>query len=603
MTTNPTITVELQINGTWTDVSSWVDVGDGGAAVVVTRGRENEQSESQPGVCTFSLTNDDGRFSLDLPAGAYYPHFKRWIGARVTISGKRRFTGYVSNVETTLDDETGLHSHSAITCTDTLGIQAMSPVTASWADQLISDLNPLYWWKLNDADSSTFAAAAAGGLPLVATLGSAGSGAHPISDLLQFGADGPAALEADTQASFTPNSDGGYAYLVSSGGTLTGLPTLSSGITILALYTRKNPNNTGVEIVQLKVGTLRVDISDQANALVIQSYNSSPVRGANSSVAGYFVNDQTYLIAVSITDTTVSVIGTAASFTRPAGDRVDLNGSTVYLGSGPNWTTSMVGLASHVAIVPGVLSSAAVDALRVNLLGGFGLTSAWLNRSLDAAGIAGSATVTRDRQMKRPALKGANPAEIGNTLAKACGGVYLAARDGTPTWLDPTYCPAWVAIPFDHIDPDVSRAPDDSLSYSEISVDGTPTASTGGFPKTELDIPGLLPEVDRAHYIQYLKNSADVSAQARFSQMTIDLLPLDATTTAAYLDLDVRSRILPTSSPAQFPSGQVLTIEGSTETATKSSWTLAFNTAPDPRFVLGDSVAGVLGSNYRLFWT
>ena len=35
-------------------------------------------------------------------------------------------------------------------------------------------------------------------------------------------------------------------------------------------------------------------------------------------------------------------------------------------------------------------------------------------------------------------------------------------------------------------------------------------------------------------------------------------------------------------------------------TATSTAWTLAINTAPDPRFVLGATPAGVLGSNYRL---
>lgn len=585
MTTNPTITVELKLNGTWTDVSGWVDVGEGGAAVVITRGRENEQADTQPGACTFSLVNDDGRFSLDLTTGAYYPHFKRWIEVRVTIKGSRRFTGYVSNVETTLDDDTGLHAHSAITCTDTLGIQAMSPAARSWADELIGALNPIYWWPMNDAAGSLTAAAAAGGIPLVAAR-VAGSAAEPreLSDLVEFGVSSPASLETSTQATLKMEGDGTARQYAQMSVTI---PSVATPFTVLATVGAEAPTSATV----FSIGLLSLE---WVNGTIELWFDAT-------SVTLPSIANRTALIAVTVTSTQVSVLdvstGVAQAVSLPVG-WVMLPGNLVLGGPATSGYGDLT--YSNVAIIPGALSTAAYLALRTQLLGnGVGVVSQWLGRALSVAGVTQPLSLTADRQMQRPTLKGSNPAEIGNTLAKSCGGVYLAARDGSPYWIDPSYCPARVEIPFEHIDPDVSREPDESLSYTDVTVDGVVIASSGGWPKGERELPGLLPDSSLTKYATWLANTADVWAQGRFSQLPIDLLPLDSATTDAYLALDVRSRILPTGVPPQFPADMVYTVEGSSETVTKDTWQITLNTAPDPRFVLGESL---LGSDYRLGW-
>lgn len=622
MTTNPTVTVELKINGTWTDVSGWVDVGEGGAAVVITRGRENEQADTQPGTCTFSLTNDDGRFSLDLPSGAYYPYFKRWIEVRVTVEGSRRFTGYVSNVATTLDDDTGLHAHSAITCTDTLGIQAMSPAARSWADELIGALNPIYWWKLNEADASPAAIEASGGPSLIPTMVT--GTADPYTQIA-FGVDGPASLDSDSmvKVSSTVKESGdalNSAALVSNA-TLSNLnvslsPFVAGSATVLAVIYDDDETSATAEGVLWKIVTgsnlitkcYYARTGSYVRNQAVHVYSSDPFYGDAGITVGPAIptmgRGKALLVAVTLrwgpldADCTVRIYSPGASVqeTRPG---ASLNNATLWVGGEPNGRASAINIA-HVAIIPGGITQATYDALAAKLVGdGTAPVSEWLNRSLSGSGLSATLSLTADRQMQRPTLKGSNPAEIGNTLAKSCGGVYLAARDGTPTWIDPSYCPARVEIPFEHIDPDVSREPDESLSYTDVTVDGAVIASSGGWPKGERDVPGLLPDSSLAKYATWLANTSDVWARGRFSQLPIDLLPLDSATTDAYLALDVRSRILPTGVPPQFPADMVYTVEGSSETVTKDTWQITLNTAPDPRFVLGESL---LGSDYRLGW-
>jgi hypothetical protein len=72
---------ELLINGTWTDVSSYVRADPG---VTITRGRADEQSRTAAQTCSLWLNNRDGRFSNRNPGGAYYGLLPRNTQVRVT---------------------------------------------------------------------------------------------------------------------------------------------------------------------------------------------------------------------------------------------------------------------------------------------------------------------------------------------------------------------------------------------------------------------------------------------------------------------------------------------------------------------------------------
>lgn len=66
----------------WTDITPYVDLI---AGVSMGRGASDEQSETQPGTCTLTLDNSDGRFSPGRASGAYYPNIKKNVPIRIRV--------------------------------------------------------------------------------------------------------------------------------------------------------------------------------------------------------------------------------------------------------------------------------------------------------------------------------------------------------------------------------------------------------------------------------------------------------------------------------------------------------------------------------------
>lgn len=86
-------TVELFINDTWTDITSYVR-DDPGANI--TFGVQQENGVADPCSCTLTLNNSDGRFTPRNTAGAYYPFLTRNVPVRVKVGTVERFHGEVS---------------------------------------------------------------------------------------------------------------------------------------------------------------------------------------------------------------------------------------------------------------------------------------------------------------------------------------------------------------------------------------------------------------------------------------------------------------------------------------------------------------------------
>lgn len=87
--------VELYYGGVWNDVTSYVYHRDG---INITRGRQDEAGDLEPGTLTLTLNNRDGRFSPRNPASPLYGNVGRNTPIRVTTSGSVRFTGEVSSL-------------------------------------------------------------------------------------------------------------------------------------------------------------------------------------------------------------------------------------------------------------------------------------------------------------------------------------------------------------------------------------------------------------------------------------------------------------------------------------------------------------------------
>lgn len=75
--------VELLINGTWTDITTFVLQRD---KMVIRRGRQDESGTMTPSTLALTLQNTDGRFSPRNTTGAYYPYLGRNTQIRVSIN-------------------------------------------------------------------------------------------------------------------------------------------------------------------------------------------------------------------------------------------------------------------------------------------------------------------------------------------------------------------------------------------------------------------------------------------------------------------------------------------------------------------------------------
>lgn len=87
------VTVEMYLNGAWTDITSYVRLNPG---IDITFGIQSESATSDASVCSLVVNNRDGRFSPRYTSGAYYPHLKRNTPLRVKVGTTIRFVGELS---------------------------------------------------------------------------------------------------------------------------------------------------------------------------------------------------------------------------------------------------------------------------------------------------------------------------------------------------------------------------------------------------------------------------------------------------------------------------------------------------------------------------
>lgn len=95
----PPALVELNLGGSWIDVSGYVRYSEG---ITITRGRTDEGREVERGTCKLTVDNTDGRFSPRNPTGAYYGLLGRNTPLRVAVPYQGglayRFTGELSSL-------------------------------------------------------------------------------------------------------------------------------------------------------------------------------------------------------------------------------------------------------------------------------------------------------------------------------------------------------------------------------------------------------------------------------------------------------------------------------------------------------------------------
>lgn len=149
-------TVEIELDGVWTDITTYVaNVRSG---ITITRGRKDEQPTLEASVAQFSLRNTDGRFSPRNPEGPYYGAIGRNTPIRISCWGAYRFHGEVSAWPTTWD----LSGNIAWTNIQAAGIirrlsQGIPPLQGPIRRYVTADSSPtpVGYWPMDDVAGST----------------------------------------------------------------------------------------------------------------------------------------------------------------------------------------------------------------------------------------------------------------------------------------------------------------------------------------------------------------------------------------------------------------------------------------------------------------
>lgn len=169
---NEPVQVELYINGSWVDITSYVMVRDNSGEISITRGRRDEGSSTEQSSCQLTLNNRDGRWSPRNPAGPYYGRIGRNTAIRISvpdgIGGKSyRFRGEISSWPQSWDT-TGTDVWTEVEASGILRRLAQGPSRdISLLRDAITSITPgdlLAYWPCEDpAESVEIASGKAGG--------------------------------------------------------------------------------------------------------------------------------------------------------------------------------------------------------------------------------------------------------------------------------------------------------------------------------------------------------------------------------------------------------------------------------------------------------
>lgn len=139
---------------TWTDVTTTV------RSLSVKRGRGDDYSQFPTSSCTVILSNRDQRYNPINTSGIYYnkllPRRQIRIMAKPSGAGSYQavWRGYIAGWPVSWTDA-GADSTVTISCFDSLGLLANANLVNDWSQPAIAALNPIYWFRGDDAERAT----------------------------------------------------------------------------------------------------------------------------------------------------------------------------------------------------------------------------------------------------------------------------------------------------------------------------------------------------------------------------------------------------------------------------------------------------------------
>lgn len=157
----PNVTVELQVDGSWVDITGDVRVSDD---ITISRGRRDEASQTDPGRMSLVLNNRHGRYSPRNPQSPYYGRIGRNTPIRVRVGTAVRGVWEVSAWPTRWDTS-GADVWVPIDASGLLrrAEQGARPLDSALVRYIVEQ-GPLAYWPLTNPPSAGLA-----GPPLVGT--------------------------------------------------------------------------------------------------------------------------------------------------------------------------------------------------------------------------------------------------------------------------------------------------------------------------------------------------------------------------------------------------------------------------------------------------
>jgi hypothetical protein len=275
-----TPTVELLIDGIWTDITSDVRQADG---IQITRGRSGEGEQVGPSICSLTLDNRSGNYSPRNPTGAYYGKIGRNTQLRVKAdNGSARFYGEVSGWAPRWD-KTGRDTYVPIEAAGVLRRlgQGAAALRSTLYRGLTTQSDVVGYWPCEDGEDATEFAS---GLP-----------GHP--SMKQFyGTSDAASFDGFAASAPLPLATGAAWQGIVPAYTVTGktqvsflLAIPSGGVSVTSTLAFLRTTGTA------QVWTLSVNA---AGDLRLQAFNSTDVQIADSGFFPFAVNGK--LLRVSI---------------------------------------------------------------------------------------------------------------------------------------------------------------------------------------------------------------------------------------------------------------------------------------------------------------
>lgn len=612
----PTVTVLLD-DGTGTfpyDVSTYVRSVDG---ITITAGRGDEQSQAQPGTCSLTFDNTDGRFTLgsttiDSPSPIV---LNQQIRVQLTVSGTTvdRFTGYVQ--EWPVRWPAGGEEFSTVTITASDALARMGRVLPATplAEAMLLDGATLVY-PLTEPEPTGIAPGMVG--PAVWPVGPSAATVGPINILGRTGS------YPDTYPTFgsdvMPNDNGSaitfvevetnpYPYRLGpiSGGTtdtFTGPGTLMTDDWSMSFLWRA----TGSAGIYSGIVQLGDALSPSDNAVFGYPFASGVLRFSN-----YVAGSETFIespaplndgewhyitvVQTNLGKTTALYVddddcGTVVNASSPTGITL----GAIKLGgflSGDDPTISL----GHFAFWPEAVSFPTHQALKEIALGDSGLRSdEVIERYATNADIP--FTALGEGASRVPTFGGSDVLSVVNEVMNTERGRLYVDGSGTLTF-EPRDYPLTtvyadtpdISIAGDLLTPDASFAvdPQQLINRAEVSRAGGPpqvredTASItqNGVYGSQQTIQAMT-DSDAANLAAYLLwLYADPGARLAGAQL--DLLTQTIATQQDFLVNLLGAWLRITTLPDQAPAATVdLYIEGYTETISATAWNLSLNTAP-----------------------